>query len=60
MNLINNFFKLFKKNQKEEISISTELSRIYLDDETFIRNFYHIQYGPWEQYDIVMNTPGYG
>lgn len=53
MNLIKKILKYFKKNRREDNSISAELSRIYLDDETFIRNIDHTQYGPWEQYDFV-------
>lgn len=59
MSLTNKILSLFKKNHKDDVLISTELSKMYLDDITYIRDIYQIQCGSWEQYDVVMNTWGY-
>ena len=58
-------FDLFKKkdSSKNKIKSSTETANLkeeYIDDITYIRAISHVCSGPWNQYDILLASKGYG
>ncbi len=56
-------FDIFKKksiaseNSNDSAAVN---STDYLKDDTYIREIVHISSGSWHQYDVLMNTCGYG